>query len=186
MNIIKNLTWLELLSLLVTLRIVFIAVKNGILCEFFKISAVFFSSFFALQYYPVLLERVQSNLFQLKKEVGALLWGVIIFFLVYVAFSFLRNIVLMLFKQEEVSRLQRWLSLPVGLVRATLIMSLLTFAVSLVAGDSRIPQGSLTVRISRNVAGKCYLGMFPLYKKVVPGSVMNKEVKKYHEAEEDL
>ncbi len=186
MNIIENLTWLELLSLLVTLRIVFIAVKNGLLCEFFKVSAVFFASFLALQYYPVLREHVRSDLFHLKQELAALFWGLLIFSVVYAAFSFLRNIVLMLFKQEEISRLQRWLSLPLGLVRAMLIISLLIFSLSLVFGTVGSPSGSMADRVSRGVAGKFYLGVFSVYKRIIPGSVENKEVKNYHEAEENL
>jgi len=92
----------------------------------------------------------------------------------------------MLFKQEEVSRLQRWLSLPLGVVRATLIISFLIFFLSLVFGTVGSSSGSMADRVSRSIAGKFYLGVFSVYKRVIPGSVENKEVKNYYEAEQDL
>ncbi|MBN2482634.1 MAG: CvpA family protein [Candidatus Omnitrophica bacterium] len=187
MNITKNLTWLEFLSLFILLRILYIAVKNGFLCEILKVIAVGVASFFAFHFYPMLLRNVQIDFFRIKKECADVISFLGIFFFAYVLFYFIRRIIHMLIKKEEVSQAERWLSIPVAVARGIIVVSLIGFLVSLGAFcDNGACKGSIVVQNIGRITPQLYLGTVRALQARMPKMRINKEVGEYYEVKKNI
>ncbi|MCK4809354.1 MAG: CvpA family protein [Candidatus Omnitrophica bacterium] len=184
METIKSFKFIDLLSLFVILRILYIAVKKGLICEFTKLFGVLFACFFSLQYYSQFLRKFSSE--SLKQSYLDFFSFFTIFVFVSFCFFFIRKLVTALSKDREQIYLEKWVSLFLGAVRASFLISAVIFASYLLSSKNSLFAESVSFRIFKNVAAKSYLLSFNLYAKLNPGAQSNKEVVEYHEVEKNL
>lgn len=128
-NIIKQFNWVDIFVLIVFLRTVYVALKNGFPSELFRISGTIFSIYTALHYYTVLSdftgERVNLSIVPLDFLdflffVFLVIIGDLIFLLSRVTFG-------SSIKMEATPRLNKIGGLILGALRAYLLAGLIVF-----------------------------------------------------------
>lgn len=130
LNVIKQFNWVDIFVIIILIRIVYIAIKNGLVKEFFKISGTILAIYLSLHYYTPLSDFIRSR-FGLKNiplefldficfAVLAIL-GYAIFIVIREAFSRLINI-------EAVPKLNKWGGFILGIARVVLLSGLIAFA----------------------------------------------------------
>ncbi|RKY43359.1 MAG: hypothetical protein DRP80_05550, partial [Candidatus Omnitrophota bacterium] len=92
--------WLDLVSLLIIIRVIYIAVSKGFVVEFFKIIATLAGAFFSFQFYTGLGNFFLKYLPFLGEDVASLLGFVLIFSIIWLLIKYLRTILTFLFKVE--------------------------------------------------------------------------------------
>ena len=117
--------WLDLVSLLIIIRVIYIAVSKGFVVEFFKIIATLAGIFFSFQFYTDLGNFFLNHLPFLGKDVAFLLGFVLIFSVIWLLIRYLRTILTFLFKVEPHTIIERWFSLFLGILRTSLLISLM-------------------------------------------------------------
>jgi len=174
MGIIKNFRGIDFLTLLLFLRIIYISLKNGLVAEIIKMVGVFFASFFSLQFYPVFLRRFKDVL----SNSGYLdFFSILVIFCgVSIVFFILVKIFITLTKEREIFLWERIISLCVGLVRASLLVSLFIFAFSFLPEKENPYKESISGRFFEKVAPYAYVYTFKFFKKINPVFKINKEV----------
>ena len=120
----KSLNWIDLLITLIFARTLYIAYKSGFIIELFKSLGVFFAVLFSFHYFSKLSDLVSS---WVTISVSAADTFVLTFlvFLIILIFKFIRDAVLVLFKIEAISLIDKWVALIFGIFRAILISSLM-------------------------------------------------------------
>ncbi|MDD2679238.1 MAG: CvpA family protein [Candidatus Omnitrophica bacterium] len=130
LNILKQINWVDIFVLILTLRVCSIAVKNGFPVELFKLAGTLTAVYLALHYYLDLAEYLKGWLSFGGKMPLKFLEFLIFFALAagaYYLFILLRNIFSRFLKMEAVSALNKWGSLLLGIARAALLASLIMF-----------------------------------------------------------
>ena len=133
LNILKQINWVDIFVLILTLRICFIAVKSGFPVELFKFIGTLTAIYLALQYYLV-LSNYLKGWFSLGGRVPLKFLEFLVFFALavggYYIFVLLRSIFYRFLKMEAVSALNKWGSLVLGIARAALLASLIMFTLA--------------------------------------------------------
>ena len=170
--------------LVLVLQAVYTAVKYGLLVEAVKDCALVAATFFSFQYYPLLLQKLESEAIKQDQLYFLSFW--IIFTSILIIFLIVRKILQLLIRREELSFRERWLSLPLGLARSVLLTSTLVFAAHLLPLTDGFFRDSLSRRVFRPVAPVLYEVSFPIYHKLRPEEEKNKEIIKYYETQKNL
>jgi len=162
--------WLDLVSLLIIIRVIYIAVSKGFVVEFFKIIATLAGIFFSFQFYTDLGNFFLNHLPFLGKDVAFLLGFVLIFSVIWLLIRYLRTILTFLFKVEPHTIIERWFSLFLGILRASLLISLMLFGIYLLNTEylNRSSETSLSFHLLRKFAPKTYLFIGNSLSKVFP------------------
>jgi len=130
LNILKQINWVDIFVVILTLRICFIAVKGGFPVELFKFLGTLTAAYVSLHYYTALADYTKEWL-SLGKRVPLELLEFLIFTALalsgYAFFILLRSIFYRFLKMEAVSALNKWGSLLLGIARAALLASLIMF-----------------------------------------------------------
>ncbi|OQX87218.1 MAG: hypothetical protein B6D55_04050 [Candidatus Omnitrophica bacterium 4484_70.2] len=185
MEIITQFNWINLISLLFLVRICYIAQKRGFLCEFVKLLGVFVASFFSFQYYSLFLSRFTTPPFSFNRENVELVSFLIIFFIISIFFFFIR-VLFSFFESQVHSPVEKGIALLMGILRASLLISVFLFLLGLSSFKSDYLYKSFSYKIWGQVAPKTYLLFFKVYKEVNPAAKVNEEVKEYYEVKETL
>ncbi|MCK4912134.1 MAG: CvpA family protein, partial [Candidatus Omnitrophica bacterium] len=168
------------------LRVVYTSITRGIVCESFKILGLLFGAFFAFHYYFALGEGISGKIHILSKEYFLLFSFLLIFLGIRLIFTLSRLIVTFFFKKKESYFKERATLFFLGVLRASLIGSILLFLLHLSPLGSKRFSHSISYGIFGNIGPKIYLMAFKGYNKVNSKAVVNKEVVKYYEAEKSL
>jgi uncharacterized membrane protein required for colicin V production len=186
MDIIEHFKFIDSVVLLILLRVLYIAIKNSLFCEFIKLGGVFFASFLSFQYYPIILRKFSSE-GSIRQYLDFSSFFAI-FITVILIFSFLRRLAMLLEEpmKSGYPSLKRWFSFFLGLVRASLLVSTFIFAFYLLPPEANPFRGSLSYKVFKDIAPKSYILTFGPYKKVVSRAQFNKEVKDYYEGRKIL
>ncbi|MFA7676649.1 MAG: CvpA family protein [Candidatus Omnitrophota bacterium] len=186
MEIFARASLIDLIFIIFCVRILYISVVRGPVCEFFKLLGLLAGSFFAFQYYIIAADNIKT---QVSFLTGSYLYAAV-FFLIFTAvvliFSALRAIVCFLFKKEEIPRSHKWLSFALGAARALLFSSILIFILSLLPFCSQRTSFFMTNNLFRKAAPQVYLFLSKIYKDIYPQAQLNKEVETHYEAKESL
>jgi uncharacterized membrane protein required for colicin V production len=186
MGIIEHFKFIDSVIILLILRVLYIAVKNGFLCEVTKVLVVFLASFLSFQYYPVILR--QFSVEGSSRQYLEFLSFFTIFTVTILTLSFLRRIIVG-FRgpvTSKYSSLRRWLSFLLGIGRASLLASTFIFGFYLLPPKDNLFRGSASFRVFRCIAPKSYIFAFGLYRRAVAGVQFNQEVMNYYEGKKDL
>ena len=98
-HLIKSINWIDVALAFLFLRVIFIGVKNGFITEFFKALGVLTAVFVSLHYYSILAAWLAKT-----TTLSDGCWAIVMFaglwMAVCVAFKFIREGILILFKIE--------------------------------------------------------------------------------------
>lgn len=186
MEISGSQAFIDLFFLILCLRVAYISITRGIICESFKILGLLSGAFFAFHYYSALGEGISSKIHFLSKEYCLLFSFLLIFLGIRSIFTLSRLIVTFFFKKKESCFKEGVALFFLGILRASLIGSILLFLLHLSPLDSKCFSHSISYSIFRNIGPKIYLMVFKGYNKVNSKAVANKEVVKYYETEKSL
>jgi uncharacterized membrane protein required for colicin V production len=134
LNILKQVNWIDIFVVILTLRVCFIAVKSGFPVELFKFFGTLTAVYISLHYYIVLADYSKEWL-SLGNRMPLELLEFLIFAVLalsgYSLFILLRGIFYRFLKMEAVSALNKWGSLFLGIARAVLLASLIIFMLAI-------------------------------------------------------
>jgi uncharacterized membrane protein required for colicin V production len=128
LDILKQINWVDIFLLILTLRVCFVAVKSGFPVELFKLAGTVAAVYLSLHYYISLAGYV-FNWLPLEKIIPLDLLEFLIFLVLaiggYFIFILLRSVFSRFLKMEAVSALNKWGGLLLGIARAVLLSSLM-------------------------------------------------------------
>ena len=136
-EIIKQFNWLDILIILIFIRICFVSLKTGFLVEIFKFLGIVTAVYCSLHYYTTLSDFLQARLglktipLEFLDFVSAILLallGCLLFFAVRVGFE-------RIIKMETTPKISQAGGLLLGLGRALLLVSLVTFFLAISSVD---------------------------------------------------
>ncbi|UCD15318.1 MAG: CvpA family protein [Candidatus Omnitrophota bacterium] len=183
MGIIERLYVIDFIVAALCLKVVYTAVSRGLVNEIFKSTGLLIGSLFAFHYYPHLAAKVEANFPFLNKKYLSFVLFLLIFLGVMTVFSIVRKIVAFLYKKEEISVKERWVSFIIGGLRFVFLSSIIFFLMHLYSFNQRHYSKSISYSVFKNVAPKVYLVSldFLNFYKIGSPKGSNKEVKKYYE-----
>jgi len=161
-HLIKSINWIDIALLCLFLRVIFIAVTNGFITEFFKCVGVVLAVFVSLHYYSFL-----AAWFAHATNFPSVYWEVMVFavlwFAVVLIFKFIREGILLLFKIETNHQgFDKYAAGILAIGRGVLICSLTIFLIFLVnnAPVTRMTLRSYGYKISGRAAAGTYSFLF--------------------------
>ena len=179
MHILELFNWIDLLIVCLIIRVVYAGFIGGIFVELFKTLALAVAIFVGLHYYSGI-----SNAFFSKFGVGR---GLIDFFilgflviLVFVAFRFIREGLLVFVKAKIPSEVDRWGGMIIAVARGVLASSL----VFLMLNACDVPHIEKQLRRSfirpsvKSFAPAVYRGIFDGIVSLIPTEQLNKAAMK--------
>ncbi|MCF7908376.1 MAG: CvpA family protein [Candidatus Omnitrophica bacterium] len=171
--------FIDLLFLLLCVRILYISVSRGIVCEIIKIVGLLFGVFFAFQYYSFIGDTVGKSILFLNERYFYLVAFLVILLGIRAIFSFLGLIVRLLFKRQDITILERWVSFFAGSFRAALLSSIILFTLYLSPLSSEVFSHSLSYSLFRNFAPGSYMLIQKNFTSVNSRFEKNKKVEEY-------
>lgn len=132
-EIIQQLNWLDIFVVIVLFRMSYVAVKNGILGEFFKLAGTISALYLSLHYYTTLSDSVKAKF--MPKTIPLDFLDFLCFLLLaeagYLFFVLLREGITHLIKFEVIPKLNKFGGLVLGIARALLFSSLVMFCLAI-------------------------------------------------------
>lgn len=134
-NILKNFNWFDICILLIIFRVLYIAIKTGFTTEFFKFFGILFAIYLSMHYNTAIADFVAKRVPIIEEKVPLEFLDFIIFSILAITgnlfFVLLRNAINNLIKIEAVSTLNKWGGLCLGVLRSLLLVSLISFALTI-------------------------------------------------------
>jgi membrane protein required for colicin V production len=128
LDILKQINWVDIFLLILTLRVCFVAVKSGFLVELFKLAGTVAAVYLSLHYY-ISLAGYAVKWLSLEKVIPLDFLEFLIFLVLaiggYFIFILLRSVFSRFLKMEAISALNKWGGLLLGIARAVLLSSLM-------------------------------------------------------------
>ncbi len=189
LEIARQFNWVDILVIILLLRIGYIAIKNGIAAEFFKLPGIISAIYLSLHYYTALSDWIKSYVFAKQKMPLRFLDFLVCLVLAiigYLIFVLLRSIFCRFVKMEAVPTLSKWGGLVLGVARGFLLVSLVVFmlAISSISYLKNSVKNSYSGQQLFNVATGTYSWLFnAVASKFIPGEKFNKTI---FEDQEDL
>ncbi len=160
LNIIKQFNWVDIFVIILSFRILYIAIKSGLPVELFKLLGTIASIYLSLHYYTILSDwiagLVPATKDKMPLEFIDFLSFAILAIAAYLVFVLLRSIFYRFIKMEAVPRLNKWGGFILGLARAYLLVGLIIF-MSVIS----------SIAYFKNSVNKSYSGKY--FFKVAPG-----------------
>ena len=129
LSIIKHFNWIDILTVIILFRISYIAIKNGLSQEIFKLSGALLACYLTLHYYSSLSDFTAGRMG--LKSINVVFLNFIFFvtlsILGYLILVILRKIFWRFIKFEPVVELNKWGGFILGICRAILAVSLLMY-----------------------------------------------------------
>lgn len=151
---LQQFNWVDVFVAILLFRICYIAIKNGIFIELFKLLGTLFSCYISLHYYPNLGDFFEARI-PTPPSIPLEIWDLVAFFILstlsYIIFVILRETFFRLIKTETVSLLNRWGALLLGIARGLILVSLIIFFLSIPVVDY------LTNSVKRSFSGKRFI-----------------------------
>jgi uncharacterized membrane protein required for colicin V production len=174
-ELVRQFNWVDILVVIVVIRILYIAFRQGLVVELFKLLGAFFAVFISLHYYSRLSDKVIEAT-NIPAEETDLVILVLLIGLILIVFKFVREGFLVTFKIETKSIIDKWVGVFFGIARAALVSSL--FLVALFFSQNEYMQNSIKrsylglkdLIISPQVYLSCFEGV---YKKFSPEDKLN-------------
>ncbi len=135
LGIIKQFNWVDILVIIILFRIGYIAIKNGLLWEFFKLLGTILAVYLSLHYYTLLSDMMGQRLPSIKEKAPLefldFLSFVVLAIIGYLIFVSLRIVFHRFIKMEAVPNLNKWGGLVLGIGRGFLLAGLITFMLAI-------------------------------------------------------
>lgn len=129
LDILRQLNWLDFFVVILLFRIGYIAIKNGLPIELFKLLGTLLAVYLAMHYYTSWSNFVGERLGQGKIAFKFLefLSFLVLVILGQLVFVFLRSVFWRFIKMEATPKLNKWGGLILGMGRAVLVASLIMY-----------------------------------------------------------
>lgn len=132
LEFLQGFNWIDILVITLLLRICYVAIKKGLLSEFFKLLGTIAAIYLSLHYYTILSDWVGERL-PVVKEKAPLEFLDFLMFLVlailgYLIFVALRFTFYRFIKTEATPRLNQWGGFILGMARGFLLLGLVIYA----------------------------------------------------------
>ena len=135
---LQQFNWVDVFVVILLLRIIYCAVKNGIFIEFFKLLGMLLSCYLSLHYYTKLSDFFKRRI-PAAESFSVGVWDVLALFILsilgYIIFVLLRESFFRFVKTEAVSALNKWGAAILGVMRGFLLTSLIIFMLSIPLAD---------------------------------------------------
>jgi len=128
-NPIKQFNWVDIFVVIILLRTGYVAIKNGLPLELFKLLGTLLATYLSLHYYTNLAVSLHTFKVIDKVPLELLHFFSFIFLAIlgYFIFILLRSLFYRFMKMEAVSALNKWGGLILGIGRGILLAGLLIF-----------------------------------------------------------
>ncbi|MGE5308591.1 MAG: CvpA family protein [Deltaproteobacteria bacterium] len=125
-SIITRVNWVDIFAVILAIRIVYIAFRNGLKVEFFKLLGTLTALYVSLHYYTSLSAFLNQRIFSRQDPSSTLnaFSFLLLFCAGYGVFFLLRVLIGRVVKSEVHANLDKWGGLAVGACRALLTVSL--------------------------------------------------------------
>jgi len=130
LSIVKQFKWVDVLVVILLFRIGYIAMKNGLPVEIFKLLGIILATYLALHYYTALSDWIRAYVDKEEKMPLQFLDFLVFLALTilgYLIFVLLRSTFYRFIKMEAAPRLRKWGGLVLGIARGILLASLIVF-----------------------------------------------------------
>lgn len=181
MEVIERLYLIDIITVILCLRISYIAVFRGFLNEAFKVLGLFCGVLLSFHYYPVFAEKLGGLTPFLNAKYTNFIFFLIIFLSIMGVFSLVRRIFAAFIKKEDFSVGERWFALLLGGVRFVILTSMIFFCLNLYSKNPAYLNDSVSYRVLRRAAPKIYLVSLGIFNNFYPKAELNKEVEEYYE-----
>ena len=178
LDFLKNINWVDILMMVIFIRIIYIGAKTGFVTEFLKLLGICGVTFVALHYYSSLGELLADKVPFLSPWADLIMFGVLWALFVF-AFKLVRDGLLLIFKIEAHSVLNRWGGIVIAIGRGLIICSLvlLSFHISGVTYFKKNVERALTHPFLLVVSLRIYQGIFDgVVSKFFPEEKLNLDV----------
>lgn len=183
-TIIRQLNWVDVFFLILSLRVCYAAMKVGFVAEFFKLLGTLCALYTSLHYYTYLSDWFTGLLHINVKEGTHLEFLDFVTFLLlagvcYAAVASLRLLFTHFVKIEAVSKLNQAAGLVLGSCRVFLLLGLIAYllAISSVVYLRRSVESAYSGRFFFRVATSTYEGLWNnLFSKCMPSETFNETV----------
>jgi len=183
MEIFERVRFIDLFFLILCLRIIYISILKGLVCEGFKVAGLLVGSLLAFQYYPFLTGKITNlRILSLNTNYISFICFLAILLGVGIVFSLLRLVVTILLKDREISVAERRLLFFIGGFRAAFLASVIIFLLHLSPLNSQYFSKGMSHGAFKKIAPKIYLGVFRIYSKFDSRTTLNSEVRDYCES----
>lgn len=179
--LVKELNWIDIVAAILLLRICYIAIKSGVIAEFFKLLGTCSAVYLSLHYYTRFAHRVGTlSLFKnLNFEFLSFLCCLFLLATGYFAFKFLYLAFVRLVKAEPAPALDKWGAFLFGILRWLLAVSMMLYVFML--APLRYAQASVRKSYAAgqlfNFAPAAYTGVWQaVVSKFLPGDTYNDDV----------
>lgn len=137
LDIAKQFNWVDILVVILLLRIGYVALRNGLVIEFFKILGTVTAIYLSLHYYTALSDWVRMRLGSEKVPLEFLdfLFFVVLAIGGYSIFVVLRSVFSRFIKMEAVPKLDKWGGFILGMGRGVLLVGLVIFMLGISGVD---------------------------------------------------
>jgi len=183
LDIIKQFNWLDILLIIILFRIAYIAMRIGIPVEFFKFLGAIIAVYLAMHYYTDLSDLLVQRVPVAKERMPLEFLDFLSFLFLAIVGYFIPVSFCVLFgrfiKMEATPNLNKWLGLVLGIVRAFLLASLITFML-VISSSSYLKNSVVNSYLGRrvfNVAPNTYTWLWnKITSKFMPGEKLNKTI----------
>jgi uncharacterized membrane protein required for colicin V production len=129
LQMIKQFNWIDIFIIILLFRICYIAIKNGLIAELFKLSGTILAVYLSFHYYTYLSDIVRQRFIGQKLSLEFLDFLCFAFLAVlgYLALVLCRQVFSYFIKMEALPQLNRWGGLILGISRGFLLSSLIIF-----------------------------------------------------------
>ncbi len=182
LSIVKQFNWVDILVVILLFRIGYIAIKNGLPAELFKLLGIISAIYLSLHYYTALSDWIRAHIAAEKKmplEFLDFLVFLVLAILGYLIFVLLRSIFYRFIKMEAVPRLNKWGGLALGVARGFLLVGLVIFmlVISSISYLKNSVKNSYSGRQLFNVATSTYSWLWnAIASKFMPGEKFNRTI----------
>lgn len=133
LGIIKQMNWVDIFVVILLFRICYVAIKNGIFIELFKLLGTVFACYVSLHYYTNLGDFFEARI-PPPPSIPIEIWDFLALFILaslgYLIFVILRETFFRLIKTQTLSLLNKWGALLLGVARGFILCSLIIFLLS--------------------------------------------------------
>jgi uncharacterized membrane protein required for colicin V production len=160
MEFLKSLNWVDILVAVVAIRIVYISVQTGFVCEFTKTLGVLAAVFVAFHYY-VKISVIIGRMVQVPMSVVEVCVFTASWLLILLLCKFLRDGIFLVFTVQAISVVNQWGAAVVAIGRFFLTASMLMFVFLLTDQPymERMTSTSFTQKYVLSVAPQVYRGL---------------------------
>jgi uncharacterized membrane protein required for colicin V production len=130
---VRYFNWVDVLLVMISLKIIYTSLKNGVVIELFKLSGALFSLYVCLHYYTVVSDTLRKGmaLKNLPLDFFDFLIFIALFTISYFSFVVLRAVFFRMVKMQTLPRLNMFGGLLLGMGRIIVLSSLIVYVLAI-------------------------------------------------------